>query len=226
MLWIKLSKSNWIEHQYCSHVCNAYHINTTGNLRPCLRSHDQRRRSSTTPIGGITPDQLQQMRGISPSSAAVSNLTNTGKLSPLLSRARLDKHHLPIQRRSIAEEHVTSMLTRQMAPPGDQLLAEEYVTCGSQDNVSRRLPVSVDCDVTHRRPSKETIKKLKDDKLTRRLSRESSDGNKRLKSPRTSSTKQSLPDYSLQMKIIITLLIIVTIVVAVMMLSYWIRRIG
>ena len=194
-------------------------------MRPCLRSHDQRRRSSTTPIGGIIPDQLQQLRGISPSSAAVSNLTNTGKLSPLLSRARLDKYSLPIQRRSITEEHVTSLLTRHMSLPGDQQLGGGYVTCGSQDNVSRRLPVSVECDVTHRRPSKEMIKKLKDDKLTRRLSRESSDGNKRLESHRTSSAKQSLPDYGLQMKIIITLLIIVTIVVAVMMLSYWIRRI-
>ena len=194
-------------------------------MRPCLRSHDQRRRSSITPTGGITLDQLQQLRGISPSSSAVSNLTNTGKLSPLLSRARLDKHPLPIQHRSITEEPVTSLLTRQMSPPGDQLLAGEYVTCGSQDNVSRRSPVSVDCDVTHRRPSKETIKRLQDDKLTRRLSRESSDGNKRLESHRTSSAKQSLPDYGLQMKIIITLLMIVSIVVAVMMLSYWIRRI-
>ena len=196
-------------------------------MRPCLRSHDQRRRSSTTCIGGITQDQLQQLHGISPSSAAVSNLTNTGKLSPLLSRARLDKHPLPIQRRSIAEEPVTSLLTRQMSLPGDQLLAGESSRCGSQDNVARRLPVSVDCDVTNRRPPKETVKQLQDDKLTRRLSRrESSDGNKRLESHKTSSAKQSLPDPGLQMKIIMTLLIIVTIVVAVMVLSYWIRRIA
>ena len=194
-------------------------------MRPCLRSHDQRRRSSTTCIGGITPDQLQQLRGISPSSAAVSNLTNTGKLSPLLSRARLDKYYLPIQRRSITEEHVTSLLTRQMSLPGDQLLAGESSRCGSQDNVARRLPVSVDCNVTTRRPPKETIKRLQDDKLTRRLSRKSSDGVKSFESHRASSGKQSLPDYGLQMKIIITLLIIVIIVVTVVMLSYWIRRV-
>ena len=92
-------------------------------MRPCLRSHDQRHRSSTTPIGGITPDQLQQLRGISPSSSAVSNLRNTGKLSPLLSRARLDKHPLAIQRRSITEEPMTSLPTRQMSLPINQLLA-------------------------------------------------------------------------------------------------------
>ena len=135
-------------------------------MRQRLRGQDQRRRSSTTCIGGITPDQLQQLRGKSPSSAAVSNLTN------------------------------------------------------------RRLKVSVDCDVTNRHPSKETIKIHQDDKSTRRLSRESSDGNKRFESPRrTTSAKQSIPDHGLQMKIIITLLIILAIVVTVIMLSYWIRRV-
>ena len=185
-------------------------------LRPCLRNHDQRRRSSTTCIGGITPDQLQQLRGRSPSSAAVSNLTNTGKLS-----------HLPARRRSTIKEPITTSLpTRQTLLHGDQLLLWGSVTCGSQDNLNRRLKVSVDCDVTNRHPSKETIKILQDDKSTRRLSRESSDGNKRFESPRrTSSAKQSLPDHGLQMKIIITLLIILTIVVTVMMLSYWIRRV-
>ena len=194
-------------------------------MRPFLRSHDQRRRSSTTNICVATPDQFKQMRGRSPSSS-VSNLTENRKLSPLLARIRLDNHPVHPQYRGSTKERMNPFRTRQMSLPGDKLLVGELVTRGGQDNVSRRLPAFVDCDVTQRRPSNDTVKKLQlqDGMLPRRSSHNSSDDSMKLDSHRISSAKHSLPDYGLQMKIIIMLLIITTIIITVVILSYWIKK--
>ena len=201
---------------------NIWHIESwkSCNMRPFLRSHDQRRRSSTTNIGAGTADQSKQLRGRSPSSSA-SNLVQNGKLSPLMTRIRLDSHLLQTQNRCVTKEHMTPFRTRKMSLPGDKLLVGESVTCGSQDNVSRRLPVSVDCDVTQRRPSNDTVKRLQCGMHTGRLSRDISDDSNKFESHRISSAKQ---DYGLQMKIIITLVIITIIVITVMILSHWIKN--
>ena len=63
-------------------------------MRPCLRSHDQRRRSSTA---SISDDQLQKLRAISQLSA-VSNLADEDDPKRFDSQSRRTssaKHSLP-----------------------------------------------------------------------------------------------------------------------------------
>ncbi len=93
-------------------------------MRPFLRSHEARRRSSQ--VGsGITPDQLQQLRASTQLTSTISNM------SPKQARTVFPRDH----------KLDSTLPNRKMSLPADQLSSGIHLNCGSHGYVSKWSPI-------------------------------------------------------------------------------------